>query len=113
MIIDQETNQFKKCICGHTPNSYSIGYGRTPYNMECECGKRLMDAKCEITGSVENLFNYWNSRLRNLTIDEIKQETQEFIKERDRVPIEEGMRPTKYQYYWVKGKDEVLVKRWH
>jgi hypothetical protein len=112
MNIDYETDQFKECVCGHTPSKFSIGYGRTPYNFSCKCGKQLTYAKCEITGGVSNLFSYWNDKLRFSSLEELKKETEDFLKEKERVEDDNMQRAKEYRYYWFSGMGEELIERW-
>ena len=112
MILDTKTDKFKECVCGNTPTSYSIGYGRTPYGFICKCGKQLHDAKCEITGNVNNMFSYWNNKIRHQTLNELKLDKKEFVLERERVERDNMERAKEYQYYWVAGEGEILAESW-
>jgi len=112
MIVEEKTDEFKKCVCGHKPSEYSIGYGRTPYNFICKCGKQLNDAKCEITGSVSNMFSYWNDKLRLMTVGEVKEEANSFNIQKEKVEGENMQKAKEYKFYWFKGEGEKLIESW-
>lgn len=61
MQIDHDTSAFLPCVCGFTPTRYSIGYGRRPYYMHCECGKRMSDG---IGGLTLTFIACWNNVVR-------------------------------------------------
>ncbi len=56
MQVKIETNKLNKCSCGHKPDSYWIGYSRTPYYLHCKCGKRVNN----IGGNPQNIIDAWN-----------------------------------------------------
>lgn len=57
MQIDKSTDKLLPCHCGHKPDHYSIGYGRTPYYVNCvPCGK-LMSG---IGGWDTHVIDWWN-----------------------------------------------------
>ena len=63
MQIDRDTNKFQTCKCGHTPTRFSIGYGRRPYYMHCECGKRMGDG---MGGHPDTFIECWNHSVRHM-----------------------------------------------
>lgn len=111
MQVRVDTDEFKMCGCGSTPDHYEIGYGRTPYSLMCPgCKKQLIHAKCKITGCGANLIDYWNEHLRLLTPLDMDNENQELCEEREKEdPYNEAI---EYQYYWVEGKGERLITRY-
>ncbi len=56
MQVNIKTEKLNKCSCGHKPNSYWIGYSRTPYYLQCKCGKRVNN----IGGNPQNIIDAWN-----------------------------------------------------
>ena len=56
MQVKRETDKLDRCICGHKPTEYWIGYSRTPYYVNCECGKHVGG----VGGSPQNIINKWN-----------------------------------------------------
>ncbi len=56
MQVQQKTNKLNKCYCGYKPDSYWIGYSRTPYYLQCDCGKRVGN----IGGNPQNIIDAWN-----------------------------------------------------
>jgi len=111
MIIEAKTDKFKTCVCGHKPDSYSIGYGRTPYNMSCNCGKQLVFSKYLVTGGEDNLVDYWNNHLAGMTSKEVEKEYKAFLKEKTRECgyFNEGY--STYEYYWYMSTGEFLHKK--
>lgn len=62
MQIDIVTDKLYVCICGNTPKEYSIGYGPTPYYINCTCGKHFSGG----SGNVDCFIDLWNGKGRNL-----------------------------------------------
>lgn len=112
MIVDRSCDKFNVCDCGYTPKSFSIGYGQTPYVLQCKCGKKLYDAKCKITGNYFNLISYWNDYLSVNSIAKILKDKLDFIKEKKREQNYAMQKAKEYQYYWYKGKGETLIQEW-
>lgn len=110
MQVKFDTDELEPCQCGFIPDHYTVGYGRTPYDIYCpNCRKQTTFAKCKITGSKEHLFDYWNTVIRHMTLDEMHHEASEFIKiQKEKTTGYDGY--NSYDYYWVKGKGEILSK---
>ena len=107
MQVRKESKELDPCLCGFKPQHYTIGYGRTPYLIRCpECDKQTNFAKCKVTGSANNIIDYWNQHISKLTKDEMQKEVQEVKEERKR---EDPYNEYKvYTYYWTKNEGAVL-----
>lgn len=102
-----KTDEIKPCRCGFKPDHYSIYYGRTPYDIFCpNCQKQTTLAKCKVTGHHENVIDYWNNHIRYLTKGEIDKEVLDL--KRERQEKDPDYEYSTYDYYWEKGKGEVL-----
>lgn len=101
------------CRCGYKPDHLNIYYGSTPYSIWCpHCKKGSSNARCLVTGHHSHAIDYWNSHIANLTLKQINAEVRAFNKKRSKAEAREGMRARQYNYYWEKGKGEVLYQRW-
>ena len=56
MQVKHKTEKLNTCSCGHKPDHFWVGYSRTPYYMQCECGKRVDN----IGGAFQNMVDAWN-----------------------------------------------------
>lgn len=108
--VDFKTDELIPCQCGFKPDHYSIGYGRTPYDIYCpNCKKQSQFAKCQVTGSHYNLIDYWNKHVAGLTLEQMQQEVRDLNEEKKR---EDPYKEYKvYTYYWYEGKGAVLTKQ--
>ena len=108
-MSDFKTDELLPCRCGFKPDHYSVYYGRTPYDVFCpDCKKQLARAKCLVTGWAGHAIDYWNTHLCFITLEEMNSEVKNFMKEKEK--LEE--KPNAYDYYWEKGKGEVLYARY-
>lgn len=110
MIITETTDKFLPCRCGHTMTEYTIGYGRTPYGFICKCGKTLADAKCLVTGAPDVLFDYWNSKLRFQTKQQIIGAKKRALKRKESYCDED--KPIHFQHYWLYKSGAILDIQW-
>ena len=103
-----KTDKLNECICGFKPDCYFVGYSSTPYDVFCpNCKKQTQFAKCQVTGSVNNLIDYWNKHISKLTLQEMEKEVSDLREERKKAdPFNQECEV--YEYYWVKGEGEVL-----
>jgi len=108
MQVQFKTNKLNPCQCGFKPDHYTVGYGRTPYDVFCpNCHKQTTLSKCKITGCNENLFDYWNQHISKMTLIEMEKEVDDFRKEQKaNCGGYDGYKI--YEYYWEKDKGEVL-----
>lgn len=106
-MSDFKTDELEPCLCGFKPDHYSIYYGQTPYCIWCpDCKKQTNFAKCLVTGHHDNVIDYWNKHISKLTLSQVQEEVKLFLAEKEAKRREEQFKS--YNYYWQKGKGEVL-----
>ncbi len=110
MIVDIKTDKLKDCNCGGKMDHYSVAYGSTPYILYCyKCEKSHTMSPYEVTGNEENLIDFWNNHLADMTIEQIKAEMMRYLAVQKR-KVDFG----EYRYwrwFWYKGRKRVIVKK--
>lgn len=110
MQVEFKTDELVPCRCGFKPDHFTIGYGRTPYDVFCPvCKKQSVHAKCKVTNHHENAIDYWNKIVSKMTVEEINDELIALRKEKKEIdPYNEYK---VYTYYWIKDEGEKLIKK--
>lgn len=110
MQVKIKSDEISPCLCGFKPEHVTLGYGRTPYDIFCpQCKKQASIAKCQCTGAMENIIDYWNVKISKMSNEDIKEEIKEFNSIRKlKDPYDEY---NEYQYFWYKDLGEKLSIR--
>lgn len=62
MQIDEKTEKLLPCYCGGRPDNFSIGYGSTPYYINCPKCRKLVHGG---SGVVNHFIEAWNRDYRH------------------------------------------------
>lgn len=105
MLVDVKTDELLPCKCGQEIKKYSVGYGHSPYIIFCpNCEKQTGLSPYLITGSISNLIDFWNNKLRLQTKKEITDEYKQFQKQRDKNRLEN----VQTTWYWFKSNGKYI-----
>ncbi len=61
MQVEKKVESLALCQCGYQPDTVTIGYGSTPYDVHCpQCSKQTYTYR-QVGGNIGNIIEFWNT----------------------------------------------------